>query len=153
MSNDARVLVACRRQAGFSAVMAVIMVVLFAMLGTFIATMTGVQSISTTVSAGASQAWYAAQSGMEWAVYQVVNAGAHPEASLSCDNAANPVFSVSTSGGGSFQVTVECDFAPSPYTEGGTTVNVYRLRATASRGVPGELTYVSRSIRASVTAD
>ena len=59
-------------QRGFSAIVAVILIVLLALIGGYMATMTSVSSINTTVSAGTMQAWFAARSGIEWAVQQAV---------------------------------------------------------------------------------
>ena len=59
-------------QQGFSAIIAVILVVLMGLVGLYMSTLTSVGSINTTVSAGSMQAWFAARSGIEWAVQQLI---------------------------------------------------------------------------------
>lgn len=129
------------RQQGFSAIAAVVLIVLFALLGAYMATLTGVQSITTTLSAGTMQAWFAARSGVEWGVYQVTEAG---------DCGAFPdTLQLSEGGTDRFQVTVTCD--STSVTEAPDTYNVYQLTSTATRGSAGTPGFVSRTIRVSVT--
>ena len=61
-----------KKQRGFSAIIAVILVILLALIGAYMSTLTSVGSINTTVSAGTMQAWYAARSGIEWAVRDLI---------------------------------------------------------------------------------
>ena len=137
-----------RKQGGFSAILAVVLLVLFGLIGTYLATMSGLRSASTTVSRDAIQAWFAAQSGLEWAVYQATRAGAHPAPALGCAG-VGPPFGLGTAAGGQFAVAISCTFTP--FIEGANTVNVYSLTSTASRGVVGELGFVTRTVRASVS--
>ena len=137
-----------RDQRGFSAILAVVLLVLFGLVGTYLATMAGLGSASTTVSRDAMQAWFAAQSGLEWAVYQATRTGVHPAPALACGG-AGPVFPLSTAAASDFAIEVNCTFAP--FIEGANVVNVYALTSTASRGTVGELGSVTRSVRASVS--
>ena len=130
-------------QRGFSAIVAVILIVLLALIGGYMATMTSVSSINTTVSAGTMQAWFAARSGIEWAVQQAVVAapGACP---------ATPPINLTGGNTNGFTVTLTC--SPSSFTESGIgTYNVYALTSRATRGNPGEPAYVSRQVNVSIT--
>lgn len=51
-----------KAQKGFSIIVAVVLIVLFALIGGYMATLTSVGSLNTTVSAGGMQAWFAARS-------------------------------------------------------------------------------------------
>lgn len=128
------------RQRGFSAIAAVVMIVLFGLLGAYMATLTGVQSITTTLSAGTMQAWFAARSGIEWGVFQVTE-----------DNDCFPDQTLELTEGATdrFQVSVACD--STAVFEAPNNYNVYTLTSTAIRGSVGTPGYVSRTIRVSVT--
>ncbi len=137
-------------QKGFSAIIAVVLIVLFALLGTYMATLSSIGSLNTTQSLGSMQAWFAAKSGFQWAVQQVTSTNA-------CFTAADGDFATpgdgdfSLNGGGinGFNITVTC--AVVPYTEATTMYNVFTLTSTAVRGTVGTITYVSRTLNASVT--
>lgn len=126
------------KQQGFSAITAVVLIVLFGLIGAYMATLTGVQTVTTTLSGGSMQAWFAARAGIETGVLRVTN--------NTCGN-----FSLSLTEGGSdrFQVEVTCN--EESVFEAPDTYSVYHLTSTATRGSPGTPAYVSRSIRVSVT--
>jgi MSHA biogenesis protein MshP len=131
-------------QQGFSAIMAVILIVLLALIGSYMATLTSVSSINTTVSAGTMQAWFAARSGIQWAVQQIIIAT--PGFCI-----ASPT-TINLSGGSANGFVVVLSCATTTFTETGLgTYNVYALTSRATRGNPGELAYVSRQINVSVT--
>lgn len=137
-----------RKQGGFSAILAVVLLVLFGLIGTYLAAMAGLGSASTTVSRDAMQAWFAAQGGLEWAVHQATSTGIHPAPPLGCGGAST-LFSLPTAAGSEFAVEVSCTFAP--FIEGANVVNVYALTSTASRGTVGELGSVTRTVHASAS--
>ena len=56
---------------GFSLVSAIFLVVVLASLGAYMATMNSIQHTTTALSLQASRAWFAARSGMEWAIFFV----------------------------------------------------------------------------------
>jgi MSHA biogenesis protein MshP len=133
-----------KSQRGFSAIMAVILIVLLALIGGYMSTLTSVSSINTTVSAGTMQAWFAARSGIEWAVQQIIVAA--PGACITSPTTIN------LTGGNTNGFTVVLTCAASPFTESGIgTYNVYALTSIATRGNAGEPAYVSRQINISVT--
>ena len=133
-----------KRQQGFSAIMAVILIVLFALIGGYMATLTSVGSINTTVSAGTMQAWFAARSGIEWAVQQIIVAA--PGACITSPTTIN----LTETNMNGFTVVLTC--TPSTFNEAGVgTYNVYALTSRATRGNPGDPAYVSRQINISIT--
>lgn len=139
-------------QKGFSAIIAVILIVIFGLIGTYMATLANISSFNTTQSAGAMQAWFAARSSAEWAVYQSLNRPACTCGADCCTvaptiDAASINFTTGELDG--FQSSISC--AESSVTEGSTSYCVYDLGITAERGSSGALTYISRSINLSVT--
>lgn len=132
-------------QRGFSAIMAVVLIVLLALIGGYMATLTSVSSLNTTTSAGTMQAWFAARSGIEWAVQQII---------VTAPGACFPSpITINLTGGNTNGYTVVLTCAPpTPFTELGIGgYNVYALTARATRGNAGSHGYVSRQINVSIT--
>ena len=93
-----------KKQNGFSAIIAVILIVLFALLGTYMATLSNIGSLNTTQSLGSMQAWFAAKSGLDWAVHDAIQNAA---GTLNC-NGAGPNFTLAGGATNSFNVNVTC---------------------------------------------
>lgn len=141
-----------KRQSGFSAIMAIIYVVLFAILGTFILTFSTISSLNTSQSLGSMRAWSAAKSGAEWAVYQALNRPACTCGTNCCTTGTaidGASITFTTAGLNDFVSTVSC--ADTSVTEASTSYCVYNLGVLATRGTAGDLTFVSRNINLSVT--
>ena len=139
------------KQQGASAIVAIVLVVFLGLIGGYMATQSSVSSFSTTQSLGSMQSWYAARSGLDWAIFDAVNNGA---ASLNCNGGPDPTFSVSAGSGASFDIQVTC--TSSTFVEGGncpilTPCTSYTFTVVADRGSPGDLTYISRTLNASIT--
>lgn len=139
------------KQQGASAIIAIVLVVLLGLIGGYMATQSSVSSLSTTQSLGAMQSWYAARSGLDWAIFDAVNNAA---ASLNCNGGPDPTFSVSAGSGSSFDLQITCSSVQ--FVEGGNCPNPspctsYSLTVQAERGNPGDLTYISRTLNASIT--
>lgn len=128
-----------KRQNGFSAIIVIVLIVLFALLGGYMATLTSVSAISTATSAAGIQAWFAARSGVELAVHQALNGGC-----------ADSTVNLSGGGLGGFQAAITCNEI-SGITEGADTYSVYDIGVTATRGTPGQETFVSRSVAVTIT--
>ena len=124
-----------RLQSGVSAILAVFILVLFALLGTYMLTQFTTTSVSATSSYLGMQGWLAARSGTEWGIFEALHGSG-------C--AASTVLTVDD-----FTVTVKC--TATPVTEGPDNYTVYDLTSTAVRGSPGETLYVSRRVTTSFT--
>ena len=130
-----------KTQKGFSIIIAVVLIVLFALIGGYMATLTSVGSLNTTVSAAGMQAWFAARSGIEWAVRDLIIGGG------TCAGDT-----INLSGGNTDNFTVVLTCTPGSFTEAGIgTYNVYDLTARATRGTTGTIGYVSRQLDVSIT--
>lgn len=141
-----------KRQSGISAIMALIYVVLFAMLGSYMLTLSTTSSLSSSQSLGSMRAWFAAKSTVEWAVYQAVNRPACVCGGNCCTAApaiGGAAINFTQGGLNDFQSTIAC--AETLITEGAGNYCVYDLSIRATRDVPGSLIYVSRSVNVSVT--
>ncbi|MBM2829422.1 MAG: hypothetical protein HW411_212 [Gammaproteobacteria bacterium] len=131
------------KQGGFSAVMALVLIVLFALLGAYMATLSSVSALSTATSASAIQAWFAARSGVEWAVHESLDLG-------TCTGVNGQTISFSSGGLNGFQAAVGCA-ETTGVTEGPDTYNIYNIGVTATRGTAGQPAFASRTIRVTVT--
>jgi MSHA biogenesis protein MshP len=129
------------RAQGFSLVSAIFLLVVLALLGTYMVTIGTVQRQTSSYSILGSRAVYAADSGVQWAIRSVLTNG-------SC--AGFPA-SFTLSGGATdgFRIAAECSLTT--YTENPVSYNVYSLLVTARLGNVGDPDYISRTIRARVT--
>lgn len=127
---------------------AIFLIVILAGLAGFAARLFSVQQQSSGLDVLGSQAYAAAQSGIDWGAHRALIGG-------SCTGATNLVMPAATPLA-SFTVTVTC--ASTAHTEAGNPVTMYRLTATACNqpsggacpnGAPGD-SYVERQVTATV---
>jgi len=131
-----------RASRGFALVLAVFLIVSLAAIGVYLVTVANVQVESMTKDELGARAYQAARAGLEWGAYRVLR-------DSSC--APGPVvIAFSTAELAGFQAEVTCqDFGPE--TEGGATVNTFRVVSTGCNlspcsGSPGP-TYVNRQLQ------
>ena len=136
---------------GFTIAAAIFLLVILALLGTAIVTVSGLQHTSSAIDVQGAKAYQAARAGIEWGAYQLLAPGG-PQA---C-NSSNLTFAGTTLS--DFTTTVSCTQVGA-YAEGAATVNVYTLIATAcsqpSGGAcpnpaPGAR-YVERQLQATIS--
>ena len=136
-----------RTQTGFSLVAAIFLLVVLALMGALIASVTGMQQGSSQLDVSGVRAYQAARAGMEWAAYQVLDPGnLEPSCGIkSCPTSpTNLSLSESLSG---FTVRVECT-QEADTTESNRNVRVFRIVATACdqpSGVPATCPNASAS--------
>lgn len=129
------------KQNGFSLISAIFLVVVLAMLGSFMVTLSTVQHSSSALAVQSARAWYAALSGMEWAVYELKSTGA---AGTGCTSLGSS-FTVN-----GFAINTTCTVS-SPIVEGADpTYYLYDVRLTASRGTVGSYDFVTNDLRATI---
>ena len=124
------------RQQGFTLVVALFVLLGLAVFGSFLLTMTTVQSRNSVLALKGAQGYQSAYSGIEWGISRA--------AAGNC--AASTSFAVPGMG---FTVTVSCQ--AQGFTEGTNIYNVYRLAALAESGSYGSDGYVSRRLETKVT--
>jgi MSHA biogenesis protein MshP len=125
---------------GFSLVAALFLIVVVALLGAFAVRIGAGQQQAVNLELLSARALSAANSGVEFAAYQALNAG-------SC---VSMTLNLTESGLNGFSVDVAC--SATAHAEAGGTANVYRIDATAYAGQYGQPDYVSRHIYATFTS-
>ena len=129
-----------QKQGGFSAIAAVVIIILLSLMGTYMATFVSVSALNTSGSEGAIKAWFAARSGVQWAVHQALKLG-------TCAGVDSQTIN---SGLGGFIANISCT-ATTGITEGSSTYNIYDINVTATKG--SNETFVSRTITITVTGN
>ena len=138
-------------QQGFSAMIVIVLIVLFALLGTYMSTMSSLSSLTTTQSGSAIQAWFAARTGVEWAVQQSLAAsdGGCTCATNCCTGINGQSLNFSEGGLNGYDATVSC--TARSIKEAGANYCVYDLSVSASNSSPAQLTSVARTISLSIS--
>jgi len=122
-----------RRSGGIAAITAIAILVVLALLGTFIVSVSGIQERQLTLDILGSRAYQAARAGIEWAAFQIHNpeitnpVGGPFTAPYACVAPTNIAGLGADLAG--FTVTVTCNSAN--FTEFGNAVRVYQVMATA----------------------
>ncbi len=123
------------KQRGIGLVGTIFILVVLSSLAAYMVRLSTVQHVTTSMSIQSARAWYAAVSGLEWAVYRIENGGC-PAIPSNLDVEG-------------FSVQVEqCD--PAVVSEGAGSYRLYRVAVNASRGSYGSPDYVSRDLMAVV---
>jgi MSHA biogenesis protein MshP len=140
-----------RRQAGFSLVAAIFLIVVLAALGAFAVQVAMSQYQSANLEFLEARAQAAAQAGIEYGSNQTLHRSPAPCASGNTSN----TFTLAGGALKGFIVTVTCAatahqiYSGTPLTP--HAYEVYALSATASRGTYGEPDYVARTVTRNVT--
>ncbi len=120
-------------------VSAIFVLVVLAMLGAFIMSVTSTQGGAEALDVGGTRALQAARSGIEWGIAQVADP-VNADAGLSASPPVPPACFASNSlvlGGEFDHMTVTVDCARATTTEANRQVAVYNLTATANGGGGG----------------
>ncbi|HHA18428.1 MAG TPA: pilus assembly protein MshP [Methylophaga sp.] len=135
--------ISCRRQQGFSLVMALFILIVLASLGLYMVTISGTQQQSVNYTLLSARAYQAARSGIEWGIYQTINNG-------DCSGFPRTI-DFSDNGLNGFQTVISCNLGN--YQEKGDSFNIYHLTAASETDTAslGDLSYVSREIVITVT--
>jgi len=126
-------------QKGFSLVTTLFIIVVLAVLGSYMVSMVTTQNQSTALSIQGLRAWYAAVSGFEWVAYQL-----DPSVNGNCPTIPTTM----TIEGFTVKVT-NCD--PYSITEAGKSYTLYDISVLSERGNYGDVDFVSRKIQATVS--
>jgi MSHA biogenesis protein MshP len=124
-----------RSEAGFSAVTAIVILVILAVFGAAIVTITGTRSASAALDVLGSRAYQAARAGIEWGAFKILD----PE-KVANNPPAGPYSTPYSCIGSPFSfglggqltgitVTVDCTYADA--TEFGNLVRIFKLVATS----------------------
>ena len=124
-----------QRADGMSLVNAIFILVVVALAGAFMLTISGVERQTANFAHLAPRAYHAAKSGLEWAAHQAVTTPA------TCPTGT---FTLAEGGFSGFDVTVTCTKVD--HVENGTTTTVFQIRSKASGQSLGDRDYVSRTL-------
>lgn len=127
------------RQAAFSLVPALFLLIVLAGLGAVAVRLLAVQQQTTVLAIQSTRAYAAARAGVEAAIY---------EALINNNCSSN---SIALSEGGLAGFTVEVSCSSTSHAEGAATSTVFVIDAFAYAGLYGSPDYVSRRIRTKVT--
>jgi MSHA biogenesis protein MshP len=144
-NHESRITIhASRRQRGLGIITAIFLMVVLALLGAFMLSVTGVQQSSLQLDVQGVRAYQAARAGIEWGAWQVLDPNhtlnpvtCSPVVLAGCAGAGGPpVYTTNLSGlAGSlspFTVTVTCSATiNAPTTEGNRNISAYQIIATA----------------------
>ncbi len=143
-----------KKQKGLSAIMAIVFVVLFALIGTYLASFVTVSALNSAASSREIQAWFAARSGLEWTIHTALNQSCTCETDC-CSAATFPIGSanaINLSGSGlsgyQFYLNSCSDVSA---TEGSSTYCVYNVDLTARSGMEGDVDFTVRNMSVSFT--
>ena len=158
------------REAGFTLVTAIFLLVVLAMLGAFMLSLTGIQQSSSQLDVQGVRAFQAARAGIEWGVWQVLDPS-HTLNPSSCSPVVLPGCPTSPTNLGPlttplaeslspFTVTVTCSATiNAPTTEGNRNIGAYQIIATACNQPSGGACpnaspasgYVERQLQATIS--
>ena len=138
---------AAKRQRGFALMTALFVVVVLAVLATFMLRLSVLQQTTVSYALQGERAYYAARSGLEWGVSQALVTPA------SCTG-AYPVINI-----GVYRVTVSCAMngpgdgsgGAGEYTETASPYHVFRITAVAEYDAYGGADYIRREVESTVT--
>ena len=134
----------CRLQRGFAAITAIFLLVVLAALGGFMLSFSNTQQLTAAQDIKGSRAYWAARSGIEWAMVAI------PPVPALC---ANPTFTTIAAPPApslidGHSMAISC--LSNTFSEGGVTRTIYRFESRAAiGGSPGAIGYVERSVSAS----
>lgn len=127
------------KQSGFALISAIILIVVLAVLGVYMATMSGIQHETTSRSLLAARAYYGAKAGLEWGIHRAIAAGG------TC--LASTPFALTGPGLDGINVTVTC---VQTYVYSAHNNRTYYITSLAEFGDYGSPDYVRRRMAATV---
>jgi len=126
------------RQQGITLIGAIFVLIIVSLLGQYLINIAAVSRQNTLIALQSARAYQAANAGIEWGSFQIINNGGNCPASTTLNPAIN-----------NFTTVVSCNLLGS-YEENTITRSIYRITARSEYGVYGQLDYVSRQLQAIV---
>jgi len=142
-----------KRQQGFSIISAIFLIVVLAFLGIAMVSFSTSQHESSAMDVMGTRAYQAAKAGIEWGAYQVLpNSAAAFATACRLGPVSSPVAVPVDSTVSGFNIQVDChSSAHSDVSAAGGLVRIYEITSTANRGVAGQLGFVERQMRVSIS--
>lgn len=136
-----------RFQRGFAAIAALFLVVVLAALGAFMWHMGVTQQLTSAQDVQGSRAYWAARGGLEWGGACVAAGALCTDFATLCPSSPS-VLPTKTLTLNAFKVDIWC--VTSTYSEASRIVSIFQLLSVASTGTFGTISYVERSVSASI---
>lgn len=127
-----------KKQAGFSIVMAIFILVVLSLLGGYMVKLSGVQHATSTFAIQGARAYQAARAGIGWAISRISTDGGD------CSDIVSPISFADISG---FAVSLTCNTQP---ISEDTDYIVYKITALSEFGAYNSANYISRKIEVSI---
>jgi len=132
------------KQKGFSIIMAIFILIVLSLLGSYMVKLSGVQHATAVSAIQGARAYYAARAGIEWGIAQLLN-------NDSC--AASSALTINN-----FAISVDCSDQGIIYNEGDLNSNgvadddfyIYKIKSTASYSNFTSPNYVYRHLEITV---
>jgi MSHA biogenesis protein MshP len=121
---------------GFILISVLFLIAVLAVIAVVMASTSAVQHFTNVYSVQAARAYFAARSGLEYAIDRAATAGV-------CTNGNVALTGIN------FTVNVSCA-AVAGINEAGTVTTVYTINSTATSGTLGSINFVTRSVRATI---
>jgi len=133
-----------KKQAGFSIVMAIFILVVLSLLGSYMVKLSGVQHATSVFAIQSARAYQAARAGVGWAISRIVTENGD------CSNiiSASPLSFTDING---FSVTLKCNEKTT--TEASKSLAIYKLTASSEFGTFSSANYIFRKIEVAICLD
>lgn len=128
------------KQTGFGIVMAIFILVVLGLLGSYMVRISGVAHATTAYALQSARAYQAAKAGMGWAISKISHGGSCADV-----NAQTALTFPDITG---FTVKLSCSLTST--VEGGDTPNIYQITAHSEFGAYGSADYVARGLDVSI---
>jgi MSHA biogenesis protein MshP len=136
------------QQSGFTLITAIFLLVVVALLSSYIVTLRSVQQATLVYGVQGTRAMQAARAGIEWGIYKALP----PETAGKTSECSDITEDFKGSGAiENFRINVTCIGSPGHF-EGSVEITTYRLTSTAETGTYGTLDYVSRRLQATISS-
>jgi len=133
-----------KKQQGFSIMSALFIVVILALIGSYIVSVGALTSASGNLVIQGEKAYWAANSGLEWGIYSVAPSGG--SGPYNCPTSPTTL-TFTQNGLKGFKSVVTC--SQSSFTEGGTTYNMFQITSQGQFGTSGS-DYAFRQLYATI---
>lgn len=124
------------QQSGFSIMSALFIVVILALIGSYIVSLASLTSSSGNLIVQGTKAYFAAKSGLEWGIYKVAPSAGSGSSGPPYNCPTSPTTLTFSEGGlKGFQAIVSCSQVP--FTEGNVNYNIFQINSVGQYGTAG----------------
>jgi len=137
------------RQSGFSLIVAIFIMLILGMMGSYMVSTSVMQRQTTDYALQGARVYKAAQSGIQWAAYQIFNGGWNAACGAGAGITTN--LALTANGLNGFNAAVTCGWVQ--HTDQGNNFCVFRVNVIAEFRQFGQPDYVSRRLEAVISDD